>query len=124
MFHRLEMRRACGVIHDRLRYSQIVTDLQIDKGIIVAVSDGAGNEAMAFAEVGSEIHVLDLPASSPEAEEAVLGVLRAKAGEKSIIVMGYPLRWLRLIHTAVPNCVHAPCCVSLTWKSTVGSGRC
>ncbi len=90
MFHRLEMRRACGIVHDELRYSQIVTDLQIDKGIIAAVSDGAGNEAMAFAEVGSEIHVLDLPASSPEAEEAVLGVLRAKAGEKPVIVMGHP----------------------------------
>lgn len=90
MFHRLEGLRECGVQHDESRFRHIVDDNRLDGGIIVAVSDGEGDEAMAFVQNESEAKIVDLLSSSDRASEAVLASVRKHIGEKTIIIMAEP----------------------------------
>ncbi len=89
-FRRLEALRPCGVRHDRKRFSQIMDDIRLDEGLTVAVTDGKGEDAIAFVENGNEAKVLDLLATSETAAENVLASIRKRVGEKSVIILGLP----------------------------------
>lgn len=90
MFRRLESIRPCGIRHDEMRYHQIVKDIELDGGFVVAASDDVGGEAMAFVELGREAKVLDILYSSDEAADAVMALMREKAGERPVIVRAWP----------------------------------
>lgn len=90
MFHALELGRPCAVRHSERQFVNVLKDMELSGGAVVAVSDGSGSDAMAFAEIGSEVKVLDLLSSDEKAAEAALAALRAKAGEKPFIVRNMP----------------------------------
>ena len=90
MFSRLESIRPCGIRHDEKRFHQILKDIDLGGGLALAVSDGMGAEAMAFVELGREAKVIDLLYSSDEAAEAVMALMRDKAGERPVIVKAWP----------------------------------
>lgn len=89
-FSRLESTRPCGLRHDETRFRQVMDDIRLDKGLTVAVSDGNGEEALAFVEIGDVAKVLDLLSSSEAAAENVLAAIRNHVGEKPIIILGEP----------------------------------
>lgn len=90
MFARLEARRPCSVRHSEADFACIIDDLRLSGGFAVAVSDGGDREAMAFVDNGSDAVVTDLLATDGRAMEAVLAAVRARLGEKSLMVMGEP----------------------------------
>lgn len=89
-FMRLEAMRPYGIRHDRKRFNQIIDDIRLDDGLTIAVTDGKGEDAVAFVENSNEAKVLDLLATSETAAENVLAAIRKHVGEKSVIILGLP----------------------------------
>ena len=90
MFRRLEAMRPCSLRHSETDYSCVLDDVRLSGGFVVAVSDRAGGEAMAFVDNGVEARVIELLATDGYAAEAVLSVVRARVGEKAVSVIGMP----------------------------------
>lgn len=90
MFARLESMRPCVLRHSEERFRQVLADLRLDRGVVAAVTDGNGGEAMAFAQIGGEAKVIDLLASTPAAADAALAYVRLEAEGKPFIVNGVP----------------------------------
>lgn len=90
MFARLEALRSCAVCHPENRFRQILGDLKLDNGIVRAVTDGNGGEAMVFARVGQEVKVLDLLASTGAAAEAALACVGLETHDKPFVVWAIP----------------------------------
>lgn len=90
MFAKLENSGCCVVKHSRSDFEHVLCDLQLDGGAAVAVAGPSGSQAMAFATVDDTATVRALPATDAVAAEAALGVLRAKIGERPMVVWGAP----------------------------------
>lgn len=91
-FSRLEALRPCTVMHSERDFVNIMHDIGLDGGKVLAVSGPDGRAAMAFASIGESVTVKDLLATDCRAAEAVLALVRAEVGEKPIIVWGEPDR--------------------------------
>lgn len=89
-FSRLEAMRPCAVRHDVKHFSQILEDIRLDDGLTVAVTNGKGEDAIAFVENGKEVKVLDLLSTSETAADNVLAAVRKRVGEKAFIILGTP----------------------------------
>ncbi len=90
MFSRLEALRMGSVRHSGERFTQILADMKLDNGVVRAVTDGNGGEAIAFAQVGDEVKVIELLSSSEAAAEAALAYVRMEAPEKAFVVWAEP----------------------------------
>lgn len=90
MFARLENLREGNIIHTREDFSNIIKDIELSNGIVVAVSDGGSSEAIAFVDNSHEIKVFDLLSTDEKAAEAALAEVRKQCGEKSIIIYTTP----------------------------------
>lgn len=90
MFRRLEDLWPGTVIHSAEDYRNIVRDIELDGGRIVAVSGPDGEAAMAFVSPGSEATVKALMSTSERAADSVMALVRAEVGEKSVVVWGVP----------------------------------
>lgn len=90
LFRRLEDKREGAVLHTEKQFKDILNDLSLSQGRAVAVDDGNGSEAIAFAEVGGEIKILDLLSTDEKATDAVLCEAKKFGGEKSMIVNAVP----------------------------------
>ena len=87
LFERLEAQRPTGYRHDSEQFDRVLQDNRLDGGRVVAVSDGEGSEAMAFATFGRETHVRDILATDIDAYNAALSLLPT---DKSYIVWTEP----------------------------------
>lgn len=90
LFHRLEMQRQGAIRHNESQFRNSLADVGLSNGFAVAVDNGAGSEAIAFAEVGDEIKVIELLSSDEQATEAVLADVRERGGDKPIVIMAMP----------------------------------
>lgn len=91
LFHSLEQARRGAVVHNQDDFENILTDLALSDGTVLAVSNGEGRHAMIFFETReSEVHVLDLLATDDVAAEAALNRMRLESPEKSVIVRAVP----------------------------------
>lgn len=91
MFSRLEAMRANGVRHTRTDFNNIMRDIELDKGIVLAISDASGDSAaMAFVNIYDNAVVKALLATDDVAAEAVLALVRSEVGEKSVVVNAQP----------------------------------
>ena len=90
MFRRLESLRECSLRHSEKDYACVVDDMILSGEFVVAVSNGAGAEAMAFVSDGAEVRVVDLLASDSDAAKAVLAQVRMRVGAKAVSVLGMP----------------------------------
>lgn len=90
MFAKLENSGCCVVKHSRRNFEQVLCELQIDGGAVAAVAGQGESQAMAFATVDDIATVRALPATDAVAAEAALGALRAKIGERPMVVWGDP----------------------------------
>lgn len=99
LFERLERQRECVVVHNKKRFEQAVVDMELSNGCVVAVSDGNGSEAIAFAEVDDEIKVLEILSTDQKAAEAALCEIRERGGEKAIIINALPKEDVQSLRT-------------------------
>ena len=90
MFSALERTYSGTIRHTEEQFRQILADIALENGHVAAVSGPCGSEAIAFAEDGAEVKVIDLLATDMMAAEAALADIRSQAGAKPIIVMSRP----------------------------------
>lgn len=91
LLERLERAAAEGVLHTAAQYAFITDDLAMDGGFVLAATRPEGDAAMAFVDVsGDEALVRYLPATSAEAAEAALALVRERVGERRIVVWDRP----------------------------------
>lgn len=90
MFAKLENAGCCVVKHSRHDFEQVLCEMQIDGGAVAAVAGPNGSQAMAFATVDDIATVRALLTTDTIAAEAALGVLRAKIGERPMVVWSEP----------------------------------
>lgn len=92
MLAMLERAHGGAVLHTRGQYECILADLAMDGGRVLACTDSAAESAMAFVTVSDECATVKyLPATSPEAAEAVLAMVRESAPGLCIVVWGAPV---------------------------------
>jgi len=92
LFHALEVRRGCGVVHSETDYGNILRDMAIDGNthILAATHDDSG--AMLFATESSDaVTVKSLLADSEALADRVLADLRDIVGQKPMAVVTPPL---------------------------------
>ncbi len=91
-FHALESRLEAVVLHSERDFDNILTDNALDGGYVISVADEEGKPAaMLFASVGSEASVVRyLLATSDEAAETALAMLKERIGELMIIGWAQP----------------------------------
>lgn len=90
VFSQLERLSPCRVLHSARQFAQVSADMARDGGFAVAVGNGDGGEAMAMVWTGDEARVVSLQSTGDEATEAVLAEVRARVGEKPIVVLAPP----------------------------------
>lgn len=91
MFKELEALRSGAVIHSRTDFENILTDLSLSDGKVIAVDNGNGSRAMIFFELtDTEAHVLDILATDEVSAEAALHFMRLNARNKAVIVKAMP----------------------------------
>lgn len=91
IFSELERLQTSGVRHTRRDYENVVHDIELDRGHVVAVSDPAGDSrAMAFVNVDENITVKAILSTDAVAAEAAMSVVRSEAGEKPVVIMAPP----------------------------------
>ena len=93
IFHGLEMRRGCGVLHTRTDYDNILADMALDGGnTLLAATDGNGAYAMLFAtDNGNEKSVRCLMSDNEGLASTVLAELRRRAGARPFTVLRPPM---------------------------------
>lgn len=100
-FNRLELSRRSTVIHSPQDYINICSDISLDGGYALAVSDTSspGNDAMLFATATKEVAtVKDILASSPQAYESMLEEFRNRIGNRMIIIWSAPDEQPLMLH--------------------------
>ena len=92
MLARLERAQGGAILHTPGQYECILADLAMDRGRVLACTDSAEGNAMAFVTVSDECATVKyLPATSAEAAEAVLAMVREIAPGQCIVVWGAPM---------------------------------
>lgn len=94
IFRRLEDRRSCAVLHDKLQFKHICEDITADGGGVFAVrSENDESMAVAFAVPVSwcdRVEVRDLLATDDKAAEAVLAQVRNRFPNRGLNVFSLP----------------------------------
>ncbi|MCM1503733.1 MAG: GNAT family N-acetyltransferase [Muribaculum sp.] len=90
-FDTMMRRRPCAVQHSRQQYEQILMDNSASGGTVIALADSDGNiAALGFAApIEGEPTVMDILASSPDAEEALLDEIHKEFSGDPLTVYGY-----------------------------------
>lgn len=96
VFHGLEERLGCSIIHSETDYRRIIKDLSFESGRSVAFVRGEGGYACLFASWDASrddatVTVRSLLADSESLAMGALGVLRAEVGERPFTVLRPPL---------------------------------
>lgn len=90
IFNSLESKRETTILHTEAQFNQAVKDINLSNGYVVSIKGPDDSCAIAFAEDGNEIKVVELLSTDEKASEAVLSEIRNIVGEKSIIVSAFP----------------------------------
>lgn len=97
-FNRLELSRRSTVIHSERDFINICSDIALDEGYVLTVSDGT-DEAIVFATATTEVAtVKDIIASSHNARESVLSELRGQIGNRMIVIWSAPDEQPLMLH--------------------------
>lgn len=86
LFHELELKYGCGILHSELNYKHILEDLAMDGGAhVVAVQGPEDEKAILFASDGPrQCDVKCLLSTSGAASDAALALLRAECPDKAV----------------------------------------
>lgn len=110
LFRELEDGRPGGIRHDESQFRNILSDLKLSNGFAAAaVSADGSSKAIVFAEVGSEIKILDVMATDDAAAEAAMAEARRRGGDKPVLVWAYPTEKSHSLRPrAMMRIIHAP----------------
>lgn len=90
IFNRLELSRRSTVVHNELDFTNICSDIALDEGYVLTVSDNT-DDAIVFATTTNEVvTVKDIIASNRTARESVLSELRNRVGNRMIVTWSAP----------------------------------
>ncbi len=100
MFHEVESRVGCGVMHSEADFRHIMADLEFEKGHSVVFIRNGADAACLFAawdakRPDSTVVVRSLMADTEETALAALATLRVEAGERHFSVWRPPLSGVR-----------------------------
>lgn len=90
LFESLEQLSPDGVRHSRSDYMNVLQDLDIDRGKVVAVTSADGGAALAAVLIEDTATVKLLMSTDAVAAESVLAEVRKEVGEKPIAVWAHP----------------------------------
>lgn len=91
-FHTLESKLDAVVLHSERDFNNILTDNALDGGHVISIIDEDGAPAaILFATVGTEASVVRyMLATTDEAAETALAILKGRIGERMIIIWARP----------------------------------
>lgn len=90
LFESLEQLSPDGVRHSRSDFINVLQDLDIDRGKVVAVTSPDGGAALAAVSIDDTATVKLLMSTDTVAAESVLAQVRNEVGEKPIAVWAHP----------------------------------